>query len=318
MNFLKRFTSAAGATVNAGEASVSTASSVASSPVAVYYSLSSFRWHMDTRPPVKAILVHDLFSSGQAWKQSIHEYIGSMPMKQLTPTDPLEIYCPDLRGHGFSDALQLEGCSYVETAIQDVVALQQQIVVQKCCLGGVGFGALLACQAAIEHPQQFTSLSFFVQDITSFLHCHSGQYSYRNLLSKLNGVEESLGVLNTQLSHEITRPDERALLLANTKKESATPERSTIKFRVHPQLLERTEPYQSAGLLGGGPVVPLPTNVFHVATLKDSDKAAFQKRFPRAVFSQLKTADDIYPGSPKLAGLVLHAFDVLGKMNTDG
>lgn len=289
--------------------------------VPVYYSLSSFRWHTDTRPPVKAVLLHDLFTSGYAWKQSLHEYISSMPMNQLSPTDPLEVYCPDIRGHGLSDGLKIDADTFVETASDDIIALQQVIVGGQSKLGGVGFGAMLACQSALQEPSHFSSLVLFVKDLTTLTRCQPSNYALRDIMLPLQGKEENVSSLDDQLLSKLPDVTQRALVLLNTKvvktnDGSAGGDSKKIAFRMHDVFLNSNNNLVfSSGALGSNSVFPGETVVFHVDPISETDKKAFKRNFPHSAFSRLKSEDVVSAGSEKLAPLVLHSFGILGQMS---
>eukprot|EP00796_Vickermania_ingenoplastis_P004420 gene4420-3219_t len=253
------------------------------SPVPVYYSLSSFRLHMDTRPPVKAILLHDLLSSNHAWKQSLHEYIGSMPMNGYSPTDPLEIYCPDFRGHGFSDSLPFDMNTLADVSVEDVHALQERIVGHQCCLGGIGFGAMVAAQAALKYSKYFSSLVLFVKDLNTLKHCRLEDYSLLDSVRVLQRAEGNMSTLNQRLSDVVPRLDERATYLLNTKVSASD---QKIGFRLDDKLLVAGE--VSCLSPGTGTPFKCPTTVFHTEELNEKDKKDFQIMFPESVFSQLK------------------------------
>lgn len=314
MNFLRNMVGGA----SAEKAATTSFTRAVATTVPVYYSLSSFRWHTDTRPPVKAVLLHDLFTTGHAWKQSLHEYIGSMPMNQLSPTDPLEIYCPDIRGHGLSDTLKVDPDTFVDTASDDIIALQQVIVGGQSKLGGVGFGAMLACQCALQEPSQFSSLVLFVKDLTTLSRCQPSSYGMRDIMLPLQEKESSLSSLDEQLLSKMPEATQRAQVLLNTKVVKTGGDGaggSKIAFRVNDALLQSSGMQFSSGALGSDRVFPGETIVFHADSLSEKDKAAFKRNFPQSGFSRLKSEDVVSPGSEKLAPLVLHSFGILGQMS---
>lgn len=309
MNYIKRLV-----TKNAGAVSQSRGAAAPSpSPVPIYYSLSSFRWHMDTRLPVKAILLHDAYSSSHAWKQSLHECVSGMPIQRLSPTEPLEVYCPDLRGHGHSDALAVDVQTYVSSAVEDIEALQRNVLGEPCFLGGVGLGALVAYQAALSNPSLYSSLCLMVRDTSSIRQYNPYDHPYRNMLTSLHKKHSNYDDLNRQISSAVARPDERACLLLNTEQDSKD---KTIRFRIDDTLLNTTAPlHVSSGDVGK--TCSMPTTVFHVAPVRESDRNMLQKSFNKIVFSQLKEDEVLYPGSAKLAPVILHAFGLLGRMNDE-
>ncbi|CCD11585.1 hypothetical protein, unlikely [Trypanosoma congolense IL3000] len=115
--------------------------STSGKPLPLNYKLSTFRWHLDSRPPSKAILVHDLFSSSASWQTLLHGSIGKMPGRGLTPRVPLELYAVELRGHNYSMSVPFpeEGSPFALTCASDVLLLQQQIIRTDAKFIGIGF-----------------------------------------------------------------------------------------------------------------------------------------------------------------------------------
>lgn len=280
--------------------------------VPTYYSLSSFRWHMDTRPPLKAILLHDLLGSHSTWKQTLHEYVSAMPMNNLSPTVPLEVYCPDLRGHGFSDALEVNE-QYASQCVDDVYRLQQVILGEKCSLGGLGFGAMVAAQTALLHPELVSSLCLCVNDISQVDECLLSSYPTRQVIASLQGKSANLKELNASLASAVPQATERGLLLLNTI--ASGDQDKKLRFRLNNELLQEDLTFSSASSSGAGKFDG-PTAVFHVGPLSEEAKTSFLKKFPRANFSHLNDGI-LYPGSPKIAPIVLHSFGILGRMSKE-
>lgn len=280
----------------------------------LHVSLSSFRVHMNTAPPVQALLLHDLFQNGQVWQQMTHEVIGSLPLEGYNFVEPLELYCPDLRGHGKSDNLPVDSKSYIEDAVSDIVNILPGVIgrdvtpqierEQPLHLCGMGFGAMLACQLALKYPGLFSSLFLILQDIPQLYNCKTGSYPTLPMLRSLQGKMDNLANLNEKLkSIESLDAAQRSLVLANTKKGTD----SNLYFRVPDTLLHEEKSFtcscfdeSSTSIFNGS------TFVLHQSAFDDANAKAFIEKFPNCRFASMDSKDD-----DKVARLMVASFGMI-------
>lgn len=284
--------------------------------VGLHVSLSSFRTHMDTAPPVQAVLLHDLFQSGHVWQQMMHELVGSLPLDGIQLTEPLELYCPDLRGHGLSDALPVDPPSFIDHAVGDLADALPGIIgrdltpqterEQPLHLCGMGLGAMLACQLALKYPALFSSVFLIVQDIPQLYSCTPSTSPVFQTLRSLQGKADSLLDLNEKLKTAKVMDDtERALLLANTKKG----EDSKMYFRLDNTLFQNGMTLHSKCFDDSNSVYNGATFVLHQCALQDTEPKAFVEKFPNCRFGSVSFEDD------KVMRLMLSSFGIVEEAN---
>ena len=82
-------------------AGTATRAPAATAPAALRFYLHRARWHLDGSTPQTLVLLHggDAAADGRAWERFL-ACLQRLPQRGLTPTAPLDIYCPDLPGHG--------------------------------------------------------------------------------------------------------------------------------------------------------------------------------------------------------------------------
>lgn len=135
-------------------------------PVPSFYTMASNRWHLDTRPVKKIIAFPDLLSSSFQW-QTLLRPITDLPARGLMASDPLEVFCVELRGHGRSPGIALGADdNYTVANAADALLLKAtSLNCDKAILVGTGLGAQIACQAAILSPASFESVCVFVSSM---------------------------------------------------------------------------------------------------------------------------------------------------------
>lgn len=208
---------------------------IPSEPAAMSYTLAAFRWHMDTRPPVKLIALHDYLRNGAAWQQVMDRAIADLPLSRLSPTHPLEVYCADLRGHNYSEKLPMEAeNSFPLACAADVVKMQREVLRSEAAVVGYGFGSLVACAAALHAPDAFSSLTLFVDDISQLSHCDPATYSLAEVINAMPKGTTSLPELNHFLSSKVKNPVERAILLSAVDVHDGM-----ARFRYHCDILQK-------------------------------------------------------------------------------
>ncbi|KEG15447.1 hypothetical protein DQ04_00071150 [Trypanosoma grayi] len=279
------------------------------SAVPLSYVLSSFRWHLDSRPPSKAILVHDFLGSSVAWQQLLHKNLGRLPLSNLTLKTPLELYAVNLREHYLSKGLPCpaEAKNYALACAADIVLHQRQILRSDAKLAGLGFGALVACQAALHSPESgFESLTLFVNDPSQLVACDPSQYPTASVILGVPKEIKTLAELNRHLSKTVPNPVERALIFASAEQRDGA-----ISFRFGKELLGLQGPLQ--GAVGVGERVQFLKQVTVVqcsdAVFPQEAKDRFTKHFPNATF--LKFEGDRSAG---LSGLYLQGEPFVGTL----
>ncbi|EPY23727.1 hypothetical protein STCU_07513 [Strigomonas culicis] len=183
-------------------------------PLPLHYTLSAFRWHLDSRPPSKIVAVHDFLSSNAYMQQLLHEPTADLPLSRLSPTDPIEIYSVDLRGHSFSHMLPSTSDHYALLCAADVALLQREVLVAKAKLCGVGFGAMVAMCAALHAPQQFDGVTLFVQSFDQLFSFDPQSYAMANVIKSLPANLASAREVNDFLKDQSLSAVDRALLLS--------------------------------------------------------------------------------------------------------
>lgn len=268
---------------------------------------------MDTRSPAKVLLLHDLFETGNAWKQSLHEYVNRLPLNGLSVTEPLEVYCADLRGHGNSNHLEVNIQDYIADSVNDIALVQHGVAGENVSgIGGIGFGALLACEYALSHPESVSSLVLFVNCMSQLSQCSSTDYTIKNTIASFQGKENSLASLNEKLTPYLPDPAARSIQLLNTFEE-----KEKMFFRVADTLINDSwfmNPHkrESAVFQGNTTIIcPTPPTA--------TEKSAFSQKFKQANFVQLKQPSplSLYE-TEKIAPLLLHYLGMLGEITVEG
>ncbi|ESL11804.1 hypothetical protein TRSC58_00438 [Trypanosoma rangeli SC58] len=293
--------------------------SISEPPLPLNYVLSAFRWHLDSRPSSKVILVHDLFGSAVSWQQLLNEDLSRLPLSQLSPTTPLELYAVELRGHNHSVALPCpsEGDTYTLASAADVVLHQKQILRTDAKLVGLGFGALVACQAALHSPLlSFDSLTLFVNGPSQLLSCDPSHYQLPAILQGVPRGARSLEELEQYLRKTVPNAVERALIFAVAEQHDGG-----LRFRFSEELLKLRGPCKGATDIAEGIVFEKRVTVVHCGNeaFPQEAKDRFLKHFPRATFLQFK--GDRSAGIPGLysqgrifARTFLEALEMLGSI----
>lgn len=293
----------------------STVTKISETPAAISYTLASFRWHMDTRTPVKAIAIHDYLGSCAAWQQLLHESLADFPLLRHTPSDPLEIYCADLRGHNFSEKVPMTpAATFPLACAADVLKMQQEILRCEAPLLGFGFGSLVASCAALHNPDAFTSLTLFVKDLAELQECRPSTYAVADFIRNAPRDATSLADLNAYLLEKVPNPTQRAVLL------SAVEVRDGVcRFRFSKELLEQTEAFTLQAPAESTFAKPT-TICLYGAGGSDAraSEAEVLKRFPAANILQLDTKGKVAPlDAVPVVPLVLQSCELLGKINEE-
>lgn len=288
---------------------------VLETPAALRYTLSSFRWHLDSRPPAKVIAVHDYMSSSAAWQQLLNTYVGDLPLSRLSLTDPLEVYAVDLRGHNSSERIQTRpGEDYLLACAADVAFAQRDILKDETHLAGIGFGALVACHAALMAPQSFKSLALFVEDIQQLTACDTSKYNVKEALRTASAAD-SLAAANEALKTIIPSPLERSLILATVEEQDGK-----IRFRYSDEVLTKENAITSSAAEADA-LFPNPVTVWiHGKNCPSSDvMVSFQRRFPGATFrtTSVRGESIFYAKEAAIVSNMLQSFGLLSEMRSD-
>lgn len=308
-----------GAATAGGSAAVGKAMPIHASPKPLHYALSAFRWHLDSRTPSKVIAIHDYLSTSAAWELFLNEGVASLPLSRLTPTEPLEVYCVDLRGHNSSEAVRLaeDGESFVSASAADVALLQRDILKTEAKLTAVGFGAMVACEAALHAPDSFSTMVLFVRHFSQLFECDPRDYGVRSILRSAPSGAASFQDMAEYLKNKLPNDSERAVLLAAVEEAAGGPAR----FRFSDELLRREEKLLLAAHSGDAQFNK-PVAVF-VADAKekpptDTDLSRFKRMFPQGRVMQLNAqGKDLGSPAVPMVPLMLQHFNLLGEVTTD-
>ncbi|GET92483.1 hypothetical protein, conserved [Leishmania tarentolae] len=300
-------------TVFGKSAAAPTTVRIAESPANISYVLASFRWHMDTRPPAKVIAVHDYLGSCASLQQLLNESVADLPLSRLTPTEPLEVYCTDLRGHNFSEAAPMTSASaYPLACAADIIKMQKDILRSEAGILGLGFGSLIASCAALHAPEAFSSLTLFVNEISQLQRCLPSSYPVGDILRGAPANATGLTELNDYLRDRVRDPAERAALLATVEMRHGV-----TRFRFSNDLLQYTEPLVLSAPAGGK--FTKPTVVYlcgRDGTVSSEEEALVRTRFPAVQFVKLDTQGETLTSSnQRLAPLFLQSCSMLGEIN---
>ncbi|EKF33658.1 hypothetical protein MOQ_002464 [Trypanosoma cruzi marinkellei] len=274
---------------------------ISESPVLLNYTLSTFRWHLDSRPSSKAILVHDLFGSAASWQQLLNDGLSRLPLSQFTPTTPLELYAVELRGHNHSKGLPCpkDGDNYTLASAADVVLHQKQVLRTEAKLVGLGFGALVACQAALHSPKSgFDSLTLVVNEPSQLLCCNPSHYSLPSIIRGMPKDMRSLGEVEQYLKKTVSNAVERALIFAAVELQEGVP-----GFRFSDDLLHLQGPFKGAADIAEDITFDRRVTVVVCGNeaVPQEAREHFTKHFPRATFVQFQGGS-----SPGITGLYTH------------
>lgn len=268
---------------------------------------------MDTRPPAKVIAVHDYLGSCASLQQLLNESVADLPVSRLTPTEPLEVYCADLRGHNFSEVAPMTSASsYLLACASDIIKMQEDILRSEAGLLGLGFGSLVASCAALHAPDAFSSLTLFVNEIAQLQQCVPFSYPVGELLRRTPANAASLAELNNYLRDRVPDPAERAALLATVEVR-----RGRARFRFSNDLLQYTEPFVLSAPADS--TFTKPTVVYlcgkNGATSPD-EEARVRARFPAVKFVKLDTQGETLTSSKlRLVPLFLQSCGMLAEIN---
>ncbi|RNF26548.1 uncharacterized protein Tco025E_01151 [Trypanosoma conorhini] len=296
--------------------------SIGELPLPLNYTLSAFRWHMDSRPSSKAILVHDLFGSSASWQQLLNEDLSRLPLSQLSPTTPLELYAVELRGHNHSVGLPCpsDGDKYTLASAADVVLHQKQILRTDAKLVGLGFGALVACQAALHAPlSSFDSLTLFVNGPSQLHSCDPSHYHLPAILRGVPQDARSLGDLEQYLRKTVPNAVERALIFAAVEQRDGG-----LRFRFSEELLKLHGPFKGTANIAEDVTFGNPVTVVQcgMEAFPQEAKDRFLKHFPRATFLQFKGDRSagiagLYAQGSTFVYSFLESLGLLGKIEAD-
>ncbi|KPI88244.1 hypothetical protein ABL78_2668 [Leptomonas seymouri] len=286
---------------------------IAEAPATISYTLASFRWHMDTRTPVKAIAIHDYLGSCASWQQLLHEPAADFPLLRHTPSDPLEVYCADLRGHNFSEGAPMTSASVFPLACAaDVLKMQADVLRCEAPLVGWGFGSLVAACAALHVPDAFSTLTLFVKDLAEVQECKPSSYTVAEVIRQAPRGAKSLAELNTYLQEKIPSATERASLLSTVEVRNGV-----CRFRFHKELLEQKETFFLQAPAESK--FQKPTTIYIYGRGGRSAReaeAAVRVRFPAANILQLDTKGEVAPlDAIPVVPLVLQSCGLLGQIN---
>ncbi|KPA82546.1 putative mitochondrial hypothetical protein [Leptomonas pyrrhocoris] len=286
---------------------------IAEAPTAISYTLASFRWHMDTRTPVKAIAIHDFLGSCASWQQLLHEPLADFPLLRHTPSDPLEVFCADLRGHNFSENAPMTSANAFPLACAaDVVKMQADILRCEAPLFGIGLGALVASCAALHAPEAFSSLTLFVKDLAELHECKPASYALADVVRHAPREAKSLADLNAYLQEKIPSATERATLLSTVEVRNGS-----CRFRFNKELLEQKETFVLQAPAERNFTKPTTICLYgEGGSSARAAEAAVRARFPAANILQLDTKGKVAPlDAVPVVPLLLQSCNLLGQIN---
>ncbi|CAJ1023055.1 hypothetical protein, conserved [Leishmania lindenbergi] len=268
---------------------------------------------MDTSPPAKFIAVHDYLSSCASWQQLLNESVADLPLSRLTPTEPLEVYCADLRGHNFSEAAPMTSASvYPLACAADIIKMQEDILRSEAGLLGVGFGSLVASCAALHAPDAFSSLTLFVNEIAQLQRCLPSSYLAGELFRSAPSDATGMAMLNSYLLDRVPNPEERAALLA-----AVEVRRGQARFRFSKELLQYTEPLVLSAPAGSK--FTKPTIVYVCGKdggCSPEEESTLRARFPAVKVIKLDTQGESLTSSKlSVVPLFLQSCGMLGEIN---
>lgn len=283
---------------------------VRETPKPLQYSLSAFRWHLDTRPPSRILAIHDYMGSAAVWEQIFNKSVAELPLKRMTPVVPLEVYCVNLRGHGASDRVGLEeGQCLAQASAADVALLHRDVLNTETELTGIGFGAMVACLAALHSPDSFTSLRLFVKDFSQLFECNPADYAVRSVVRSAPADATSLGDMNSYLEKKMSNPVERAMLLSAVQEGDGA-----ARFRFSDGLLKEDKIVIPESASDSRYDKGVRIMILEGGAQPTADQLArFKKMFPQVQVGTFNTEGEVL-GSPKLpmGPLLLQYFGLLG------
>ncbi|ORC93823.1 uncharacterized protein TM35_000017000 [Trypanosoma theileri] len=295
---------------------------ISETPASLNYALSSFRWHLDSRSPSKAILVHDFLSSSASWQQLLHESLGRLPLSQLTPKVPLELYAVDLRGHNFSKTLPCpaDETKFTLACAADIALHQKQILRTDAKLVGMGFGALVACQAALHSPHSgFDSLTLYVNSPSQLMTCDPSHYSLPSIIGSVPKEIKTLNELNQFLLKRVPNTVERALIFSNVDQLDGT-----IDFRFSNEVLNYRSPLKWTMDIDESVMFTKQVTVFYCSDepFPEEVNNKFMKHFPKAKFVKLEGTQGgdlsgLYAQGPYVVRTLLESMDLLGEVEME-
>lgn len=287
-------------------------------PFPVNYGLSTFKWHLDSRKPSKAILLHDLFGSSAYWQMLLHESLGRLPCSGLTPLVPLELFAVDFRGHNHSKSLPCpeEGRAFTMACAADIMLLQQQVLRADAKLVGIGFGALVACQAALHSPESgIDSLVLIVNGPSDLLACEPARYSLPSFISDIPKEISSVADLEHHLHKRVPNEAERALILSTVEQREGT-----VGFKFNETLFQFRGPLCGFSDVGPENIFTKPVTVIQCGSEEFSGEAKsdFMKHFPKAKFVLFEGdrsggISGLSAQGPAVTRTLLEAMELLGE-----
>lgn len=284
-------------------------------PLPLHYTLSSFRWHLDSRAPCKIVAVHDFLSSNAYMQQLLHEPTADLPLSRLSPTDPIEVYSVDLRGHNFSKDLSVQSDNYALLCAADVALLQKEVLVTKSKLCGIGFGAMVAMCAALHAPQQFDGVTLFVQSFDQLFSFDPQSYPVAKMVKSVPSTLTSAREVNDFLKEKSLSAVDRALLLSTLETRNGK-----ANFRLSEEVLHLQQKVDigEAELVSGVFEHPVTVYVCSEKPVVKEQHQLFLRAFPQAkiVKMDLRGETLLSPKTP-FVPTFLHSFGMLGEVNTE-
>lgn len=197
--------------------------------VQLRYQLFRNRWHLDSREPVSFIVLHDVFESSGAVSPFVSS-ITKLPTTGVSPTLPLDIFVPDLRGHGLSAVAAPESAVDMLSHTSDVLGFYDSVVEFKNTVHLIGFGhgARVALATALADPQRFAS----VTAVDAMLDASRTKNVWNALRSLPPAETQTLKTMNAALQRVVPSESERLALLLNfeEKRSETSPARWRSAF----------------------------------------------------------------------------------------
>lgn len=309
MNFVRNVLSSKAAASSA-------ALRITEAPVPIHYTLSSFRWHLDSRSPAKVIAVHDYVSSSAAWQQTLHECLGDLPLSRLTPTMPLEVYNVELRGHNFSEAVPIQPTEdFTLACAADLVQLQRDVLRSDAALTGIGLGAQVACCAALHAPDAFSGLVLFVSAPSQLESLDPTMSVERRVVGEAPPGMRTLAEINQYAKDARLSDLDRVILLSSVEEKA-----NTARFRFSAELLQRSAPFTTSSAFAAGARFDKPVTVFVYGNDTESSEvpSSVTQCFPQAKFLRMSLAgESLYSSKIPTAPMVLQSLGLLGEVQEE-
>ena len=190
----------------------------------LFYYLATARWHMDQRPIVNVLLVHDLVGSAESWSP-LTNAIARFPQGPFSPANPLYMYAVELRGHRNSPSLPEDSDVTMMSHVCDVSAFCAKHFHHSsetpAHVVGLGFGARVAALHALANPESTASLTLLLPQGNLFANAELSLPKLQ-LVAEVAQKSKSLADCHKSLRAKVPNPTELANLLHHLVEDAAT------------------------------------------------------------------------------------------------